>query len=280
MNYMKTAILLVALAVLLIWVGGLIGGPRGAMIAFIFALVLNFGSFWFSDRIVLAMYKARELPESRFPETYQIVEELATDANMPRPKVYLAPNDTPNAFATGRDPEHAVVCVTRGILDMLNREELKGVIAHEMAHIKNRDTLIMTVTATLASAIMMLAYMARWTAIFGGFGGRGSRNRSGGIIGLLAISILAPLAAILIQLAISRSREYGADDRGAHMAGSGEGLATALGKLHAASSRYRMNASPQTAHLFIVNPLSGNFIAGLFSTHPPVDKRVERLKAL
>ena len=169
---------------------------------------------------------------------------------------------------------------TKGILNILNKEELEGVIAHEMSHIKNRDTLIMTVTAALASAIMILAYMARWAAIFGGFGGRGGRDRGGGIIGLLAISILAPLAAMIIQLAISRSREYGADDRGARLAGSGDGLASALGKLHKASSRYRMNASPQTAHLFIVNPLSGSFIASLFSTHPPVEKRIERLRAL
>ena len=189
MNYFKTAILLVVLAMLLIWVGGLIGGQHGAMIALIFALVLNLGSFWFSDRIVLAMYRAQELPEDRFPEVYRIVRELAANAKIPRPRVYLAPNDVPNAFATGRDPQHAVVCLTRGILNILSREELKGVIAHEMAHIKNRDTLIMTVTAALASAVMMLAYMARWAAIFGGFGGRDSRDRGGGIIGLLAISI-------------------------------------------------------------------------------------------
>ena len=279
MNYFKTTTLLLALAALLMWIGGVIGGPRGLMIAFIFALVLNLGSFWYSDRIVLAMYKAKELPESQFPQIYQIVRELATKANMPVPKVYLAPGEAPNAFATGRDPEHGVVCVTKGIFSLLNREELEGVIAHEMSHIKNRDTLIMTVTATLASAIMMLAYMARWAAIFGGFGGRG-RDRSGGIIGLLAITFLAPFAAMIIQLAISRSREYGADNGGAHLAGSGEGLANALRKLHNASQRYKMNTSPQTAHLFIVNPLSGNFIAGLFRTHPPVEKRIENLRKL
>jgi len=281
MNYFKTAILLTVLATLLIWVGGLFGGARGAMIAFIFAIVLNVGSFWFSDKIVLKMYKAQELPENQLPEIYQIVKELSVKANMPQPKVYLAPIDAPNAFATGRDPEHGVVCVTKGIIGMLNKEELKGVIAHEMSHIKNRDTLIMTVTATLASTIMMLAYMARWAAIFGGFGGRGSRgDKGGGIIGLLAVAILAPLAATMIQLAISRSREYSADARGAYLAGSGNGLAAALGKLHAASSRYKMNTSPQTAHLFIVNPLSGSFIANLFSTHPPVEKRIERLTSV
>lgn len=279
MNYFKTAILLVALAALLIWFGGMFGGQQGATIAFIFALILNVGSFWFSDKIVLAMYRARELPESQFPEIHQIVKELAAKADMPVPKLYFVPNDTPNAFATGRSPQNGVVCLTRGILDLLNREELKGVIAHEMSHIKNRDTLIMTVTAALASAIMMLAYMARWAAIFGGFGGR-DRDRSGGIIGLLAISIIAPLAAVIIQLAISRSREYGADKRGARLAGSGLGLASALHRLHEASSYYRMDTSPQTAHLFIVNPLRGNFIAGLFSTHPPVEERIRRLRAL
>jgi heat shock protein HtpX len=278
-NYFKTLVLLVALAALLIWVGGLLGGPRGAMIAFIFALVLNVGSFWFSDRIVLAMYKAQELPEEQFPAIHHIVKELAVKANIPKPRVYLAPADTPNAFATGRNPQNAVVCVTRGILDILDRRELEGVIAHEISHIRNRDTLIMTVAATLASAIMMLTYMARWAALFGGVGARDSRGR-GGIIGLIAIIILAPLAAALVQMAISRSREYVADERGAHLAGSGNGLAAALRKLHKASSHYRMNASPQTAHLFIVNPLRGDFIANLFSTHPPVDRRIERLRAL
>lgn len=277
MNYFKTAILLIVLAALLIWIGGMFGGPRGAMIAFIFALVLNLGSFWFSDRIVLAMYKAQELPEKQFPEIHHIVKELAIGANIPSPRVCLAPTDTPNAFATGRSPQNAVVCLTRGILNLLDRDQLKGVIAHEISHIKNRDTLIMSVTATLASAVMMLAYMARWAAIFGGFGGR-DRDKGGGIIGLLAISILAPLAAMIIQLAISRSREYEADERAAQLAGSGGGLANALRKLHEASRHYRMNASPQTAHLFIVNPLSGNFIANLFSTHPPVEKRIERLR--
>lgn len=279
MNYFKTAILLVVLAALLIWIGGMFGGPRGATIAFIFALILNLGSFWFSDKIVLAMYRAQELPESQFPELHQIVKELAQNANIPVPRVYMAPSDTPNAFATGRNPQNGVVCVTRGILDLLDRDELKGVLAHEISHIKNRDTLIMTITAALASAIMMLAYMARWAAIFGGFGGR-DRDRSGGIIGLLAISILAPLAAMIIQLAISRSREYGADERGARLAGSGLGLASALGRLHQASRYHRMNASPQTAHLFIVNPLRGNFIANLFSTHPPVEQRIERLRRM
>jgi len=278
MNYFKTMILLILLAALLIWAGGMIGGQRGATIAFMFAVILNFGSYWFSDKIVLAMYRAQELSENQFPDIYGIVKELAEKANMPTPRVYLAPSNTPNAFATGRDPQNGVVCLTRGILDLLNREELKGVIAHEMAHIKNRDTLIMTVTAALASAIMMLAYMARWAAIFGGFGGR-DRNR-GGAIGILAIAIIAPLAAMIIQLAISRSREYGADNGGAYLAGSGMGLASALRRLHESSKHYKMNANPQTAHLFIINPLRGNFMASLFSTHPPVEKRIERLRKM
>ncbi|MDP2912625.1 MAG: zinc metalloprotease HtpX [Candidatus Omnitrophota bacterium] len=275
MNYFKTTLLLIALAALLIWIGSMVGGMQGAMIAFIFTLILNVGSFWFSDKIVLAMYRAQEMPEKDFPEVYEIVREIAGNAGIPQPKVYLIPQDAPNAFATGRSPKNGVVCVTRGILNMLNRGELKGVVAHEMSHIKNRDTLIMTVTAVLASTIMMLVNMARWTAMFGG---RDDRNRNGGgIVGLLAMSILAPLAAMLIQLAISRSREYGADAAGAKVAGSGNGLANALRKLNEASPRYRLNASPQTAHLFIVNPLSGSFIAGLFSTHPPVEERIKRL---
>jgi heat shock protein HtpX len=277
MNYLKTTILLVALAALLIWIGDLIGGLNGAMTAFIFALILNLGSFWFSDKIVLAMYRAKELPEEQFKEIYHIVKKLAAKANIPTPKVYLAPIDAPNAFATGRNPQNAVVCVTRGILNILDREQLEGVIAHEMSHIKNRDTLIMTVAAALASAIMMLA---RWAMIFGGGSDRSERGRNGNIIALLAISILAPLAAMLVQLAISRSREYGADARGAQLIGSGDGLASALRKLDEAAPHYRMNAAPQTAHLFIVNPLRGNFIASLFSTHPPVEKRIERLRTM
>ncbi len=278
MNYFKTMILMVLLAAILIWVGGILGGERGAAAAFIFALVLNFGSYWFSDRIVLSMYRAQELPEEQFPDIYGIVKGLARKAGIPVPRIYIAPSNIPNAFATGRSPRNGVVCITRGILDLLDREELEGVIAHEMSHIKNRDTLIMTVTAALASAIMMLAYMARWAAIFGGFGGR-DRDR-GGAIGLLALAIIAPFAAMLIQLAISRSREYGADDAGAHLAGSGMGLAGALRKLDGYSRQRRMNANPQTAHLFIVNPLSGDFLASLFSTHPPVEKRVERLRKI
>lgn len=280
MNYVKTAVLLILLAALLIWIGGMIGGRNGMFVAFLFSLVLNVGTYWFSDKIVLAMYGAKQLDENTFPEIYTIVKELSRKDNIPVPKLYLAPTDAPNAFATGRNPGHAAVCVTRGILNILNREELKGVIAHEMSHIKNRDTLIMTIVASIASAIMMLANMARWAAMFGGVGGRDSRDRSGGIIGILAVSIIAPLAAMLIQLAISRSREYAADESGARLAGSGNGLANALLKLDTAASHYKFNASPQTAHLFIVNPLRGNFLADLFRTHPATEKRVERLRAL
>jgi heat shock protein HtpX len=280
MNYVKTAILLVLLAALFIWIGGMIGGRNGALTAFIFSMALNVGAYWFSDKIVLAMYGAKQLDEKASPDVYQIVKDLARKDNIPVPKIYLAPTDAPNAFATGRNPKHAAVCVTRGILNLLNREELKGVIAHEMSHIKNRDTLIMTIVASIASAIMMLANMARWAAMFGGLGGRDNREKSGGLIGVLAVSIIAPLAAMLIQLAISRSREYAADESGARLAGTGNGLANALRKLDTAASHYRFNASPQTAHLFIVNPLRGNFMADLFRTHPSTEKRIERLKTL
>jgi len=281
MNYFKTMMLLVMLTVLLVWMGGMIGGQHGALLAFILALALNFASWWYSDRIVLAIYKAKEIPKEVLPPLHSMVRKLSEKAGIPAPRLYVFKSKSPNAFATGRNPENAVICVTNGILELLSEEELKGVIAHELSHIKNRDTLIMSVAAALGSAVMMLAYMARWAAIFGGFSGRGSsRDRSGGIIGILAVSLLAPLVATLIQLAISRSREYGADESGARIAGSGAGLAKALVKIEQASSRIRLNAPPQSAHLFIVNPLKGGFIAGLFMTHPPVSARVERLKAL
>jgi len=278
MNYVKTTLLLVLLAALFIWVGGLIGGRDGMITAFIFAMIINFASYWFSDKLVLAMYGAKKLDESTSPEIYEIVKELAKKDNIPVPRVYLAPIDVPNAFATGRNPKNGVVCVTRGIVNSLNREELKGVIAHEMSHIKHRDTLIMTVVAAIASAIMMLANMARWAAIFGG--SRDDRNRSGGVLGLIVVTIVAPLAAMLIQLAISRSREYSADESGAKLSGSANGLAAALRKLDQAASRYQFNAAPQTAHLFIVNPIRGNFMADLFRTHPSTDRRIERLREI
>ncbi|NQU73647.1 MAG: zinc metalloprotease HtpX [Candidatus Omnitrophica bacterium] len=276
MNYLKTGILIAGLTLLLVWVGGMIGGARGAQIAFIIAFIMNAASFWFSDKIVLRMYKARPAGEDEYPKLFQIVKGLTQDAKLPMPRVYVIPQDSPNAFATGRDPDNAVVCVTKGIMDILSEEELKGVIAHELGHVKNRDILIMSITATLAGAIMMLAYMARWAAIFGGFRSRNSGGSSN-IIGLLATVIVAPLAATLIQLAISRSREYAADKQGAYLAHSSTGLANALQKLEEASKYKKLSASPQTAHMFIVNPLSGGFLAKLFSTHPPIKERIKRL---
>ena len=278
MNTLKTGVLLIVLTLVLIWVGGALGGRQGMIFAFTFALIINFGSYWFSDKIVLKMYKAQPVTESQAPKLFGMVKELAKEAKIPVPGVYVVNNSSANAFATGRSPEHAAVCVTSGIMDILNGEELKGVIAHELAHIKNRDTLIMTVAATVAGAIMMLASMARWAALFGGYG-RG-RDRGGNIFGLIAISIIAPIAAIVVQMAISRSREYAADNRGSKIAHSGTGLANALLKLEQAAKHKRLPASAQTAHLFIVNPLRGSFVANLFSTHPPIGERVKRLKVL
>lgn len=280
MNYIKTGLLLAVLTMLFVWIGGYFGGQAGAMYAFIFALIMNAGAYWFSDKIVLSMYGAKEVDPSEVPELYNIVKELALSAKLPMPKLCIAPQNSPNAFATGRNPRHAAVCVTQGILNILNREELKGVIAHELSHIKNRDTLIMTVAATIAGAITMLAYFARWAAIFGGLGGRGGRGRGGNIFGYLFMLIVAPIAAMLIQLAISRSREYAADRRGAYIAGTPAGLANALLKLEKSTKAHPMQANHATAHLFIVNPLRGQGLAALFSTHPPVSVRVERLEKL
>jgi len=265
---------------LFVWIGGYFGGQAGAGFAFLFALIMNVGAYWFSDKIVLTMYKAKEVEPAEVPELYNIVKELTSNANLPMPKLYIAPQDSPNAFATGRNPHHAAVCVTQGILNLLNREELRGVIAHELSHIKNRDTLIMTVAATIAGAITMLASWARWAAIFGGFGGRGGRSRDSNIFGYLFMLIVAPIAAMLIQLAISRSREYLADERGAYIAKTSAGLSSALLKLEKGAKRYPMQADHTNAHIFIVNPLRGRGIAALFSTHPPVQKRVERLRKI
>jgi heat shock protein HtpX len=279
MNYVKTGLLLVVLTMMLVWVGAFLGGPRGAMIAFFFALLINGVSYWYSDKIVLAIYKAREVPEAQFYHLYNLVKELTRSANLPMPKIYMMENKSANAFATGRNPKKAVVCVTRGLLELLDEDELRGVLAHELAHVKNRDTLIMTVTAAIAGAIMLLANMARWAAIFGGY----SRNRrgSGNLFSLLAVSIVAPIAAIIVQLAISRSREYAADRQGAYFAKDPNGLASALRRLREASkARPMQQASPQTAHLFIVNPFSAAGVARLFSTHPPIEERVRRLRSL
>jgi heat shock protein HtpX len=276
----RTTLLLAALTVLILWIGKMIGGQGGMFVAFILAVIMNTGSYWFSDKIVLAMYRAQPIKESQAPQVYQIVRELTSEAHLPMPRVYLIPQETPNAFATGRNPENAVVAVTEGIMRILTPAELKGVLAHELGHVKNRDILVSSIAATLAGAIMILASMARWAAIFGGFRGGSDEDRGSGILGLIVTAILAPVAATLIQLAISRSREYLADETGARLAHNPEGLARALEKLAVASERIPMAANPSTAHLFIVNPLSGQALAGLFSTHPPIEERIRRLRSM
>ena len=279
MNTIKTTLLLGGLTGLLMLIGGYFGGQQGMIIAFIVALVMNFGSYWFSDKIVLRMYRAQEVSPSQAPELFTLVRNLTLQANLPMPKVYVIPEDTPNAFATGRDENHAVVAVTEDLLRILNREELAGVIAHELAHIKNKDMLISSIAATLAGAIVMLANMAQWAAIFGG-GDRDRDDEGGGIVGLIAMAILAPLAATIIQMAISRSREYLADAGGAQISGKPYGLAGALEKLSRAAVAAPMDANPSTAHMFIVNPLSGRSLMNLFSTHPPIEERVARLRTM
>ncbi|MFB3925208.1 MAG: zinc metalloprotease HtpX [Syntrophales bacterium] len=278
MNTIKTGLLLGILTGLLMLIGGYFGGKQGVVIAFIFAAVMNFASYWFSDKIVLKMYQASEVSERDYPELYSIVRNLALRAGLPMPKVYVIPSESPNAFATGRDENHAVVAVTDSIMRILNRDELEGVIAHELTHIKDRDILISSVAATLAGAVVMLANMAKWSAIFG-FGGRDEEDRGGGI-GLIVMAILAPIAAMIIQMAISRSREYLADEGGAHISGKPFGLASALEKLSRASQAIPMDANPSTAHMFIVNPLSARSLANLFSTHPPIEERIARLRKM
>jgi heat shock protein HtpX len=276
----RTTLLLAALTILILWIGKMIGGQGGMFVAFILAVVMNAGSYWFSDKIVLAMYQAQPIEESQAPQVYQIVRELAAEAHLPMPRIYMIPQETPNAFATGRNPENAVVAVTEGIMRILTPAELKGVLAHELGHVKNRDILVSSIAATLAGAIMILASMARWAAIFGGFRGGSDEDSGGGILGLIVTAILAPIAATLIQLAISRSREYLADETGARLAHNPESLARALEKLAAASEKIPMDANPSTAHLFIVNPLSGRALSGLFSTHPPIEERIRRLRSM
>lgn len=279
-NTLRTTFLLAALTVLIVWIGRLIGGPNGMVIAFAFAIVMNFGSYWFSDKIVLSMYRAKPLSEAEAPELHRLVRELATNAGLPMPKICIIPNETPNAFATGRNPQHAVVAVTEGLLRILDTEEIRGVLAHEMSHVKNRDILIGSIAATMAGAIMILASMARWAAIFGGFRGDDDEG-GGGILGALVVSIVAPIAAMMIQMAISRSREYQADATGAKISHSPRSLASALGKLSAASRSIPMrNVQPSTAHMFIVNPLTGGSLANLFSTHPPIEERIRRLQSM
>ena len=277
-NALKTTFLLAVLTVLFVLVGKAIGGQSGMIFAFGLAIVMNVGSYWFSDKIVLRMYGAREVTEAEAPQIHGMVRRLATAAGTPMPKVYIIPEESPNAFATGRNPAHAAVAVTEGIVRILSPDELEGVLAHEMAHVKNRDILIGTVAATLAGAIMMLANMAKFAAIFGG-GSRDDREGGGGLE-LLVMAILAPLGAMLVQMAVSRSREYLADETGARFCGRPEALARALEKIAGWSRQVPMQASPATAHMFILSPLSGGGIMSLFSTHPPVEKRVERLLAL
>jgi heat shock protein HtpX len=278
-NTLKTTFLLAALTVLFVLVGKAIGGQSGMVFAFGLAVVMNVGSYWFSDKIVLRMYGAREVTEAEEPQLHAMVRRLSLAAGVPMPKVYIMAQESPNAFATGRDPQHAAVAVTEGILRILSPGELEGVLAHEMAHVKNRDILIQPVAATLAGAIMMLANMARFAAIFGG--GRDD-DREGGMggIGMLAMAIVAPIGAMLVQMAISRSREYLADETGARFCGRPEALASALGKISGWSQRVPMDASPATAHMFILSPLTGGGLLSLFSTHPPVEERIARLLAM
>jgi heat shock protein HtpX len=279
MNQAKTFFLMVVLTIILVALGSLVGGRNGATIAFAVALVMNLISYWFSDRIVLAMYRAKEVSEAEAPELHSIVASLAQRASIPMPRVYMIDNDSPNAFATGRNPEHGVVAVTTGIMRILNRDELEGVLAHELSHVKHRDILISTVAATLAGAITMIANWARFAAFFGG--GRSSDDDSGGgnIFTVIIFSMLAAFAAMLIQLAISRSREYLADEGGARLSGNPLYLANALRRLQAGVARAPMeDANPSTAHMFIVNPFSARGVLALFSTHPPMEERIKRLE--
>lgn len=280
-NAIKTTALLAALTVLFILVGGMIGGEQGMLVALLLAGVMNFAAYWWSDRIVLRMYGAQEVTEAEAPEFVGVVRRLAQRARLPMPRVYIIPTETPNAFATGRNPEHAAVAATEGILRILTPDELEGVMAHELGHVRNRDILISTIAATLAGAIMVLARMAQFSAFFGG--GRNSEDDeggAGGILGLIVLAVLAPLAAMLVQMAISRSREYQADAAGAQISRKPRALADALEKLEQAAQAMPMDAHPSTAHLFIVNPLTGGSLLRLFSTHPPVEERVARLRAM
>ncbi len=276
-NALKTTFLLAVLTALLVLIGGAFGGRSGMLIAFAFAALMNFGAYWFSDRMVLAQYRARELQPGELPRLDRIIDGLCGRAGLPRPRLFLIPEDQPNAFATGRNPAHAAVAVTEGILQLMTDEELEGVIAHELSHVRHRDILIGTVAATLAGAITMLASMARWGAMFGGFGGDRDREGGGGVLGLLVTAIFAPIAALLVQMAVSRSREYEADAGAAKMTGNPYGLARALKRLGEFTHRIPMDASPATAHMFIVSPLSGQSFATLFSTHPPLEERIKRL---
>ena len=283
-NMLKTTLLLATLTGLLVIVGQMVGGTSGMIIAFIFAVIMNFGTYWYSDKIVLKMYRAQEVTAADYPDLYGIVQKLVLRANLPMPKVYIVHTSMPNAFATGRNPQHAAVAATTGILDLLNAEELEGVLAHELAHVRNRDTLISAIAATIAGVITMLATWAQWAAIFGGIGGRDNEG-NGNIIGFIALAIVAPIAATIIQLAISRSREFAADAEGARISQKPWALANALEKLEYGSTHYRerrgdVQASQSTAHMFIVNPLKGSTLMNLFRTHPVTEERIKRLRAM
>jgi heat shock protein HtpX len=276
-NTFKTAFLLTALTLLLMFIGRYFGGQNGMLLALVFAAVMNFVSYFYSDKIALAMYRAQPVTREQLPRAYEAVERLTQKIGIPMPKIYVIPTESPNAFATGRNPKHASVAVTHGILGLLNDEELEGVLAHELGHVNNRDILISSVAATIAGAITMLASMGRFAMIFGGMGGGDREERGGGGLAGLLMLIVAPIAAALIQMAVSRSREYQADATGAHFTGNPYALASALRKLDEYSRRVPMAASPSTAHLFIIQPLLGMNFANLFSTHPPIAKRIERL---
>jgi len=279
-NRLKTTLLLSLLTVLLVIMGSAIGGQTGMVVAFLMALAMNFFSYWFSDKIVLKMYGAKEVGEHDHPAFYGMVRRLATQAGLPMPRVYIIPSESPNAFATGRNPNHAAVAATEGILRILSSEELEGVMAHELAHVQNRDILVGTIAATFAGAISMLGNMLQWGAIFGA-GRSDDEEGVSGLIGSLVMAIIAPLAALLIQMAVSRSREYLADETGARICGRPLALANALRKLHAASHLLPMQeARPASAHLFILNPLTGGSLLNLFSTHPPMEERIARLETM
>jgi len=274
MNTLRTAFLMILLTLILVWAGGALGGRGGALLALIFAGVLNFGSYWFSDTLVIKMYRGTEVNSGLL---YDVVAELSRQNHLPMPKVYSLPQATPNAFATGRNPEHAAVAATEGVLQVLTREELTGVMAHELSHVQNRDILIGSIAATVAGAISYLAHMAQWAMIFGG----GRDDEDSNPVALIAMMILAPLAAMLVQMAISRSREYQADASGAQLCGNPHALANALRKLEAANRQRPLpKLNEATAHMYIVSPLSGQGLAGLFSTHPPMAERIRRLEAM
>lgn len=277
-NNIKTTFLLVLLTLIFVWAGAAFGGRQGMTMAFMFAIIMNLFAYWFSDKIVLRMYGAREVTETEAPELYGIVRRLSQKAQIPMPKIYMIAGDQPNAFATGRNPEHAAVAVTAGIMRLLSNEELAGVIGHELSHVRNRDILISTIAATIAGAISYIAHMAGWAAIFGG--SRDNDREGGSPMAAIAMMIVGPIAALIVQMAISRSREYLADEGGARLTGNPHFLSEALRKLNFASQRIPMDASPATSHMFIVNPLSGGGLLKLFSTHPPIEERIARLEAM